>query len=221
LDKLLVASVQLDAAVNPAFINENKALVAVINKASGTSCGYAADLTLLFGIGHGRAAWTKLKVRVNGTAKALFARVQMLELRLKDPFDGSSKGFQAIQLHNCAFLKTVQDLNVAGNPISDDRQVRDYLMTIQDAILLHLKAAIRAEGGALTLEEVQQKLVDIVEGRKADAMVQVKQHHRNIHLTKAPRGQDRKQFSKRNNDKKGGRRREKPKALRTTERSAR
>jgi hypothetical protein len=149
---------------------------------------------------------------VNGTAKALFARVQMLELRLKDPFDSAPYS---------AFLKTVQDLNVAGNPISDDRQVCDYLMTIQGAILLPLNDAIRAEFGALTLEEVQQKFVDIVEGWKANAMAQVKQRHRNIHLTKAPRGQDRKQFSKQNNDKKGGTRKGKAQALRTTERSAR
>jgi hypothetical protein len=43
LDKFLVALVQHDAAVNPAFIDENKVLVAVLNKALGTSCGYAAD----------------------------------------------------------------------------------------------------------------------------------------------------------------------------------
>jgi hypothetical protein len=70
---------------------------------------------------------------VNGTAKALFAHAQMLETRLKDLFDGSSKGLQAIQLHNSAFLKTL-DLNAAGNPISDDWQVRNYLMTIQESI---------------------------------------------------------------------------------------
>jgi hypothetical protein len=144
-----------------------------------------------------------LKVRVNGTAKALFAHVQMLEMRLKDLFDGSLKGFQAIQLHNSAFLKTVQDLNVAGNPISDDRQVCDYLMTIQDPILLPLKDSIRAEGGVQLLEEVQQKFVDIVEGRKADAMAQVKQHHCNIHLTKTPQAnQDQKQANKHNGNKK-------------------
>jgi hypothetical protein len=197
LDKFLVASIQLDASINPAFANENKVLAAVLSKAISTSCGYATDLTLLLSRGHGQAAWIKLKVRVNGTAKALFARVQMLEMRLKDPFDGSSKGFQAIQLHNSAFLKTVQDLNVAGNPITDDQQVCDYLMTIHDPILLPLKDSIRAEGGVQLLEEVQQKFVDIVEGYKADAMAQVKQHHQNIHLTKAPWGnQDRKQPNK-------------------------
>jgi hypothetical protein len=81
--------------------------------------------------------------------------------------------------------------------------VRDYLMTIQDPILLPLKDSIRAEGGVQLLEEFQQKFVDIVEGRKADAMAQVKQHHRNIHLTKAPWGnQDRKQPNKRDAGKK-------------------
>jgi hypothetical protein len=111
---ILVASIQHDAAINPAFADENKVLAAVLSKAIGTSCGYATDLTLLLSRGHGQAAWIKLKVRVNGTAKALFARVQMLEMRLKDPFDGSSKGFQAIQLHNSVFLKTVQDLISLG-----------------------------------------------------------------------------------------------------------
>jgi hypothetical protein len=54
LDKFLAASVQLDMAVNLAFIDENKVLAAVLNKALGTSCGYATDPTLLLGRGRGR-----------------------------------------------------------------------------------------------------------------------------------------------------------------------
>jgi hypothetical protein len=69
-------------------------------------------------------------------------------------------------------------------------------MTIQDPILLPLKDSIRAEGGVQLLEEVQQKFVDIVEGRKADAMAQARAN------------QDRKQAKKRDgnkkNQKKGG-----------------
>jgi hypothetical protein len=49
-------------------------------------------------------------------------------------------------------------------------------VTIQDPILLPLKDSIRAEGGQLTLDEVQQKFVDIVEGRKADALSQSTRH---------------------------------------------
>jgi hypothetical protein len=167
IEQFLIASVQFNIAINPAFVDENKVLAVVLNKAIGTSCAYATDLTLLLGRGQGRAAWTKLKVRVNGTAKALFARVQMLEMRLKDSFDGSiMKGFQAIQLHNIAFLKTVQDLTVAGSPISDNRQIRDYLMTIQDPVLLPLKDAIRADGGALTTKRYSRSLWILLKDEK-------------------------------------------------------
>jgi hypothetical protein len=103
IEQSLVTSVQLNAATNLAFVDENKVLAVVLNKAIGTSCAYATDLTMLLSQGQVRAAWTKLKVHISGTAKALFARVQMLEMRLKDSFDGSMKDFQAIQLHNSAF----------------------------------------------------------------------------------------------------------------------
>jgi hypothetical protein len=83
-----------------------------------------------------------------------------------------AKGGQAIQNHNSSFLKTVQDLANAGSMITIDRQIRDYLTTLQDPILLALKDSIRADGGALTLDEVQQKFVDLIEGRKADALAQ-------------------------------------------------
>jgi hypothetical protein len=78
--------------------------------------------------------------------------------------------------HNSAFIKTVQDLANAGSVIDMDRQVRDYLTTMQDPTLLSIEDTIRADGGALTLEEVQQKFVDIIEGRKADAMSQATKH---------------------------------------------
>jgi hypothetical protein len=97
LDQFLIESMQLNPAINPAFIEENKLLAAVLGRSIGTSNPYATDILQLLGKGQGRAAWTKLNVRVNGTAKALFARVQTLELTLKDVYDGSTKGFQAIQ----------------------------------------------------------------------------------------------------------------------------
>jgi hypothetical protein len=176
LDQFLIESMSFNPAINPAFIEENKLLAAVLGRSIGTSNPYATDILQLLGKGHGRAAWMKLKVRVNGTAKALFARVQTLELKLKAVYDGSMKGFQAIQNHNSAFVKTVQDLANAGSVIDMDRQIRDYLTTLQDPILLSVKDSIRADGGALTLEEVQQKFVDIIEGRKADAMSQATKH---------------------------------------------
>jgi hypothetical protein len=172
LDMFLVASMQFDLAMNAAFIEENKLLAAVLSRSLGGNNPYATDIIMLLGKGQGRAAWTKLKVRVNGTAKALFARVQTLELKLKAVYDGSTKGFQAIQSHNSSFIKTVQDLANAGSIINDDRQIRDYLTTLQDPILLALKDSIWADGGALTLDEVQQKFVDLIEGRKADALAQ-------------------------------------------------
>jgi hypothetical protein len=171
LDMFLAASIQFNPAVNPAFIEENKVLAAVLSRSLGGHNPYATDIIMLLGKGQGRAAWTKLKVRVNGTAKALFARVQTLELKLKAVYDGA-KGGQAIQNHNSSFLKTVQDLANAGSMITVDRQIRDYLTTLQDPILLALKDSIRADGGALTLDEVQQMLVDLIEGRKADALAQ-------------------------------------------------
>jgi hypothetical protein len=172
LDQFLIESMQFNPAINPAFVEENKLLAAVLGRSIGTSNPYATDIMMLLGKGQGRAAWIKLKVRVNGTAKALFARVQTLELKLKTVYDGTTKGFQAIQNHNSAFIKTVQDLANAGSIIDMDRQIRDYLTTVQDPILLTLKDSIRADGAALTLEEVQQKFVDIIEGRKADALSQ-------------------------------------------------
>jgi hypothetical protein len=56
-------------------------------------------------------------------------------------------------------------------------------MTIHDPVLLPLKDAICANGGALTLDDVQQKFVDIIEGRKANAMAVSKSCHRNINST--------------------------------------
>jgi hypothetical protein len=176
LDQFLIESMQLNPAINPAFIEENKLLAAVLGRSIGTGNPYATDILQLLGKGQGRAAWTKLNVRVNGTAKALFARVQTLELKLKAVYDGSMKGFQAIQNHNSAFIKIAQDLANAGSVIDMDRQVRDYLTTMQDPTLMSIKDTIRADGGALTLEEVQQKFVDIIEGRKADAMSQAAKH---------------------------------------------
>jgi hypothetical protein len=109
IDLFLVASMQLDPAMNAAFTEENKVLAALLSRSLGGNNPYATDIIMLLGKGNGRAAWTKLKVRVNGTAKALFARVQTLELKLKAVYDGSTKGFQAIQSHNSSFVKTVQD----------------------------------------------------------------------------------------------------------------
>jgi hypothetical protein len=100
LDMFQVASMQFDLAVNAAFIEENKLLAAVLSRSLGGNNLYATDIIMLLGKGQGQAAWTKLKVRVNGTAKALFARVQTLELKLKAVYDSSTKGFQAIQSHN-------------------------------------------------------------------------------------------------------------------------
>jgi hypothetical protein len=168
LGQFLIESMQFHPAINPAFIK----LAAVLGRSIGTSNPYATDILQLLGKGQGQAAWTKLNVRVNGTAKVLFAQVQTLELKLKAVYDGSMKGFQAIQNHNSAFIKTVQDLANAGSVIDMDCQTCDYHTTVQDPILLSVKDAIRADGGALTLEEVQQKFVDIIEGRKADAMAQ-------------------------------------------------
>jgi hypothetical protein len=147
-------------------------LAAVLGRSIGTSNPYATDILQLLGKGQGRAAWTKLKVRVNGTAKVLFAWVQTLELKLKTIYDGSTKEFQAIQNHNSAFVKTVQDLANAGSVIDMDCQICDYLTHVQDPILLSLKDSIRADGGTLTLDKVQQKFVDIIEGQKANAMSQ-------------------------------------------------
>jgi hypothetical protein len=188
----LVASVEFNTAINPAFIDENKVLAAVLSRALGSGNSYATDLTMLLGKRHGRAAWVKLKIRVNGTAKAVFARVQTLELKLKTVYDGSTKGFQAIQNHNSSFLKTVQDLSNAGSAISDDRQIRDYLVTIQDPILLPLKYSIRADGAQLTLDEVQQKFVDIVEGRKADVLSQSTRHRQVKSVTRPPPNKNKK-----------------------------
>jgi hypothetical protein len=173
LDMFLVASMQFNPAVNSAFIEENKLLAAVLSCSLGGNNPYATDIIMLLGKGQGRAAWTKLKVRVNGTAIALFARVQILELKLKAVYDGSAKGGQAIQNHSSSFVKTVQDLANAGSMITHDCQIRDYLTTLQDPILLALKDSIRADGGALTLDEAQQKFVDSIEGRKADALAQL------------------------------------------------
>jgi hypothetical protein len=89
LDMFLVASMEFNPAVNPAFIEENKLLAAVLSRSLGGHNPYATDIIMLLGKGQGRAAWTKLKVRVNGTAKALFARVQTLELKLKALYDGA------------------------------------------------------------------------------------------------------------------------------------
>jgi hypothetical protein len=164
LDMFLVASLQFNPAINLAFVDENKVMAAVLSRALGNNDTYASELTKLLGKGQGHAAWLKLKVRVNGTAKAVFARVQTLELKLKSSYNGTTKGFLAIQTHNSAFLKTVQDLASSGSAISNDWQIREYLMTIQDPILLPLKDSIRADGAHFTLDEVQQKFVDIVEG---------------------------------------------------------
>jgi hypothetical protein len=172
LDQFLIESMQFKPAINPTFVQENKLLAAVLRRSIGTSNPYATDIMMLLGKGQGRVAWTKLKVRVNGAAKALFAWVQTLELKLKTVYDGTTKGFQAIQNHNSAFIKTVQDLATAGSIIDMDCQIRDYLTTVQDLILLSLKDSIRVDGAALTLEEFQQKFVDIIKGRKVNALSQ-------------------------------------------------
>jgi hypothetical protein len=131
----LVALMQFDLAVNAAFIEENKLLAAVLSRSLGGNNPYATDIIMLLGKGQGWAAWTKLKVCT-------------LELKLELVYDGSTKGFQAIQSHSSSFVKTVQDLANAGSIINDDRQIRDYLTTLQDPILLALKDSIRADGGA-------------------------------------------------------------------------
>jgi hypothetical protein len=160
LDMFLAASMQFNPVVNPAFIKENKLLAAVLSCSLGGNNLYATDIIMLLGKGQGWAAWTKLKVLVNGMAKPLFAQVQTLELKLKAVYNGSAKGFQTIQNHNSSFVKTVQDLANAGSMIDCGCQNRDYLTTLQHPILLALKDSIWADGSALTLEEVQQKFVD-------------------------------------------------------------
>jgi hypothetical protein len=79
IDMFLVALMQFDPAVNAAFIEENKLLAAVLSRSLGGNNPYATNIIMILGKGQGQAAWTKLKVRVNGTAKALFAWVQTLE----------------------------------------------------------------------------------------------------------------------------------------------
>jgi hypothetical protein len=87
LDQFLIESMQFNPAINPAFVEENKLLAAVLGRSINP---YATDIMMLLGKGQDCAAWTKLKVRVNGTAKALFAQVQTLELKLKKVYDSTT-----------------------------------------------------------------------------------------------------------------------------------
>jgi hypothetical protein len=68
LDQFLIESMQFNPAINLAFVKENKLLAVVLGRSIGTSNPYATDIMMLLGKGQGCAAWTKLKVCVNGTA---------------------------------------------------------------------------------------------------------------------------------------------------------
>jgi hypothetical protein len=77
-----------------------------------------------------------------------------------------------IQAHNSVFNKTVQELSNAGSAMDERRQVREYLATIQADSLVHLKDSIRTDVTLTTLEPIQERFIDVIEGRLADQVVQ-------------------------------------------------
>jgi len=164
-DQYLVAMVSFEQDINLAFPDENKVLASVLSRALGSNNPIANDLAAPIRLGQGRLVWDKLKVRINGTAQAFHSRVSTLENKLKTPFTG--KGQRSIQTHNSMFNKTVQDLATAGGAITTDRQIREYLMTIVDPSLVSLKDTVRFEKN-FTLDNLQERFVDVMEGRLAD-----------------------------------------------------
>jgi hypothetical protein len=164
LDLYLIATLSLDPDVNLGFAAENKVLASALNKALGTLNLWANDLGTLIGKGQGRLAWERLKVRVNGTAQASSARVTTLEGKLRTSFRVVGKGQATIQAHNSVFLKTVQDLATVGSVLDDERQIREYLMSIQDPSLASLKDMIRADATLRTVEPIMDKIVDVLKG---------------------------------------------------------
>jgi hypothetical protein len=172
LDEYLIATILSDPGVNTAYHVENKKIAACIGKALGTNNTWINDIAPLISKGKGREAWMNLKRRINGSDKSLSLRVTVLEAKLKTPYTGTGKGHMTIQAHNSVFNKTVQELSNAGSTMDERRQIREYLATIQADSLVTLKDAIRTDVTLTTLEPIQERFIDVIEGRLADQVVQ-------------------------------------------------
>jgi hypothetical protein len=214
LDEFLIATIYLDPLVNKAFQVEDKKLAACVGKALGTNNTWINDIAPLISKGQGRAAWTKLKHRINGSDKALSSRVTVLEAKLKTPYTGTGKGHMTIQAHNSVFNKTVQELANAGSALDERRQIREYLSTIQADSLVTMKDAIRTDFSLDTLEPIQERFVDVIEGRLADQVAQGSGgRHREVKMATT-----KKSWSKPKDGKKGGKKKEKGKKRKAPQR---
>jgi hypothetical protein len=164
-DQFLVNAMSYEGGVNLAFSDENQALASCLAKALGPATKETSDLLALMSKGFGGLAWVKLQDHIMGSAKATHARVAMLEQKLKLLYKGGKNGSGTIQTHNSVFITTVQQLATAGCVLDEDRQVRDYLWSIQDPALVALKGAIRRESADMSLATIQQQFVDVIEGQ--------------------------------------------------------
>ena len=210
IDEYLAAGLSFDPAVNYGFTDENRCMANVMTKALGTNNKWANDLTPLLSKGHGRRAWKKLFTRVNGTAINLHSRVTILEGQLKRQFTGQGKGNNTIQAHNSAFNKVIIDLGNAGCVYDEDRQVREYLTSLSDPSLVSIKDAIRVDSTLRALEDIQERVVDVVEGRLADQMAQGNPRQREVKLAHTEGGNKLKKKFPKKKEKKGGHGRMKP-----------
>jgi hypothetical protein len=65
--------------------------------------------------------------------------------------------------------------------------VCDYLWSIQDPALVALKDAIRRESADMSLANIQQQFVDVIEGRRSDTMAQTLARSREVKVVRQKR----------------------------------